>query len=102
MEMLPTGEMVDTQKAEKLGLINRVVDPEHLDAEVAALARSIASKSPLTVAIGKEAFYRQIDLDLAAAYEYASEVMTRNMLARDAEEGIDASLEKRAPTWSGR
>src|ERR671934_1565064 len=75
MEMLLTGEMVDAQKAERLGLINRVVDPEHLDAEVAALARSIASKSPLTVAIGKEAFYRQIDLDLAAAYEYASEVM---------------------------
>ena len=102
MEMLLTGEMIDAQKAEKLGLINRVVDPEHLDAEVAALARSIASKSPLTVAIGKEAFYRQIDLDLPAAYEYASEVMTRNMLARDAEEGIDAFLEKRAPTWSGR
>jgi enoyl-CoA hydratase/carnithine racemase len=102
MEMLLTGELIDAQRAERLGLVNRVVESEHLDAEVAALARSIASKSPLTVAIGKEAFYRQIELALPAAYEYASEVMTRNMLARDAEEGIDAFLEKRAPVWSGR
>ncbi len=62
----------------------------------------ITSKSPLTLAIGKEAFYRQIDLDLASAYDYASEVMTRNMMARDAEEGIDAFLEKRRPVWQGR
>jgi enoyl-CoA hydratase/carnithine racemase len=102
MEMLLTGEMIGAERAEQLGLVNRVVDPERLDAEVAALAKLIASKSPLTLAIGKEAFYRQAELDLAAAYEYASEVMTRNMLARDAEEGIDAFLEKRPPQWCGR
>lgn len=102
MEMLLTGEMISAEKAEQLGLVNRVVDPERLDAEVSALASLIASKSPLTLAIGKEAFYRQVELDLAAAYDYASEVMTRNMLARDAEEGIDAFLEKRQPNWCGR
>ncbi|HYX90259.1 MAG TPA: enoyl-CoA hydratase [Myxococcaceae bacterium] len=102
LEMLLTGEMVDAERAQQLGLVNRVVDPERLDAEVNALARQIAGKSPLTLAIGKEAFYRQVELDLAAAYDYASEVMTRNMLARDAEEGIDAFLEKRTPNWCGR
>ena len=102
MEMLLTGEMIDAERAQQLGLVNRVVEPDRLEAEVAALARLIASKSPLTLAIGKEAFYRQVELDLAAAYEYASEVMTRNMMARDAEEGIDAFLEKRAPNWCGR
>ena len=64
-----------------------------------ALARQIAAKSALTVAIGKEAFYRQAELDLGEAYRYAAEVMTRNMLARDAAEGIDAFLEKRPPVW---
>ena len=102
MEMLLTGETIDADRAERLGVINRAVDPGELDAAVAQLAKVVSSKSPLTVAIGKEAFYRQIELDLQAAYDYASEVMTRNMLARDAEEGIDAFLEKRQPTWSGR
>lgn len=102
MEMLLTGEMIDADRAERLGLVNRAVEPAELDGTVADLARLIAGKSPLTVAIGKEAFYRQVDLDLQAAYDYASEVMTRNMLARDAEEGIDAFLEKRQPTWCGR
>ena len=67
-----------------------------------ALARQIASKSPLTLAIGKEAFYRQVEMDLGEAYRYASEVMTRNMLARDAEIGIDALLAKTSPQWCGR
>jgi enoyl-CoA hydratase/carnithine racemase len=102
MEMLLTGEMIGAERAEQLGLVNRAVDPERLDVEVTALARLIASKSPLVLAIGKEAFYRQVELDLDAAYEYASEVMTQNMLARDAEEGIDAFLEKRPPNWCGR
>ncbi len=102
MEMLLTGEPISAERAERIGLVNRVVPPDALDREVAALARRIAGKSPLTLAIGKEAFYRQAELDLQAAYDYASEVMTRNMLARDAEEGIDAFLGKRDPVWQGK
>ena len=101
MEMLLTGELVDAARAREIGLINRVVPEAQLDEAVTALARQIAAKSPLTLAIGKEAFYRQAELDLDAAYAYASEVMTRNMLARDAEEGIDAFLAKRPPVWTG-
>jgi len=101
MEMLLTGDFVFAARAHELGLVNRVVPADRLDAEVTALARTISEKSPLTLKIGKEAFYRQADLGLSAAYDYASEVMTTNMLARDAEEGIDAFLEKRAPTWRG-
>jgi enoyl-CoA hydratase/carnithine racemase len=101
MEMLLTGDMVDAARAREIGLVNRVVPAERLDDEVTALARQIVAKSPLTLAIGKEAFYRQIDLDLEAAYRYASETMTRNMMARDAGEGIDAFLEKRPAIWQG-
>jgi enoyl-CoA hydratase/carnithine racemase len=101
MEMLLTGEMVSAQRAREIGLINRVVPEDALDDAVFALARQIAAKSPLTVAIGKEAFYRQAEMDLAAAYDYASQVMTRNMLAHDAAEGIDAFLTKREPVWTG-
>jgi enoyl-CoA hydratase/carnithine racemase len=101
MEMLLTGDLIDAHRARELGLVNRVVPDSELDTQVIALARQIASKSPLTLAIGKEAFYRQAELDLAAAYALTSEVMTRNMMARDAEEGIDAFLEKRPPVWSG-
>ena len=85
----------------QLGLINRVVPEADLAAATRALAGQIATKSPLTVAIGKEAFYRQAEMPLAAAYAYASDVMTRNMLARDAAEGIDAFLSKREPHWTG-
>ena len=102
MEMLLTGDLVDAERARDLGLVNRVVPEAKLDSEVTALARQIAGKSALTVKIGKEAFYRQAELPLADAYAYASEVMTRNMLARDAEEGIDAFLEKRPPRWEDR
>ena len=102
MEMLLTGDLVDADRARELGLVNRVVPQAKLDAEVTALARQIAGKSALTVRIGKEAFYGQAELPLADAYAYASEVMTRNMLARDAEEGIDAFLEKRPPRWEDR
>ena len=102
MEMLLTGEAIDAATAVELGLINRAVAADALDEEVDALARRIAAKSPLTLAIGKEAFYRQLELGQAEAYAYAGEVMTRNMLARDAEEGIDAFLEKRPPMWQGR
>lgn len=101
MEMLLTGEMVPAARARELGLVSRVVPEADLEAATLALARQIAAKSPLTVAIGKEAFYRQSEMDLAAAYDYASAVMTRNMLTHDAPEGIDAFLAKREPQWTG-
>lgn len=101
MAMLLTGELVPAQEARALGLVNRVVPDAELTDAVDALAGLIASKSALTVAIGKEAFHVQAEKPLAEAYAYASEVMTRNMLARDAEEGIDAFLQKRAPVWTG-
>ncbi|MCW5774315.1 MAG: enoyl-CoA hydratase [Rhodospirillaceae bacterium] len=102
MEMLLLGEAVTAGEAQRLGLVNRVAAPARLAAETRAMADAIAAKSPLTVKIGKEAFYRQLDMPLAEAYDYASRVMTENMLARDAEEGIDAFLEKRTPQWEGR
>ncbi|TQV80424.1 enoyl-CoA hydratase [Denitrobaculum tricleocarpae] len=101
MEMLLTGEGIDAATAERMGLINRAVPPGELDRITLEYAEKIASKSPLTLKIGKEAFYRQIEMDLEQAYNYASEVMTTNMLARDAEEGIDAFIEKRDPKWTG-
>ncbi|MCK6452115.1 MAG: enoyl-CoA hydratase [Alphaproteobacteria bacterium] len=103
MEMLLTGEPVDADTAKALGLVNRVADPARLDAETAALARRIASKSPLTVKIGKEAFYRQLEMGLKDAYDHASRVMTENMLAADAAAGIDAFLDKKPePDWQGK
>ena len=102
MEMLLPGDAVTADRARELGLVNRVVPAARLAEEAMALARQIAAKSPLTLAIGKEAFYEQAELGLQAAYEYASEVMVRNMLARDAEEGIDAFIAKRPPVWQGR
>ena len=99
MEMLLTGELVDAATAKALGLVNRVVPRAELETATMALASQIAAKSAMTVAIGKEAFYRQAEFDLGEAYRYAAEVMTRNMLARDAAEGIDAFLEKRPPVW---
>jgi enoyl-CoA hydratase/carnithine racemase len=99
MEMLLTGELVGAATAMSLGLVNRVVPRAKLTGATMALAGQIAGKSALTLAIGKEAFYRQAELGLADAYGYAAEVMTRNMLARDAAEGIDAFLEKRPPVW---
>jgi enoyl-CoA hydratase/carnithine racemase len=101
MEMLLTGELINAAEAFRIGLINRAVPDSDLDAEVACLASRISAKSPLTLAIGKEAFYRQAEMDLASAYAYASAIMTRNMMARDAEEGIDAFLAKRPPVWTG-
>jgi len=102
MEMLLTGKLIDADTAQAIGLINRAVPREGLRDAVDNLAREIAGKSALTVKIGKEAFYRQAELDLAAAYRYAAEVMTTNMLARDAGEGIDAFLAKREPLWQDR
>lgn len=102
MEMLLTGAPVSAAEAARLGLVNRVVAREALTAETETLARVIASKSPLTLKIGKEAFYAQAEMGLADAYELTARVMVENMLIRDAEEGISAFVEKRTPVWEGR
>jgi enoyl-CoA hydratase/carnithine racemase len=102
MEMLLTGDAISAEHAQKFGLINHVVAPGTEHEKAIALARKIAAKSSHTVKIGKTAFYRQAELSLAEAYNYASEVMTENMMARDAEEGICAFIEKRAPKWEDR
>lgn len=102
MQMLLTGRLIDAATAVRFGLINDAVPAERLDATVDALAAEIASKSPFTVALGKQAFYRQLGMDLASAYDYASEVVVRNMLAEDATEGIAAFTQKRPPVWKGR
>ncbi|MFU0505563.1 enoyl-CoA hydratase [Pseudaminobacter sp. NGMCC 1.201702] len=101
MEMLLTGETIDAATAREFGLVNRVVPREYLVQVVNKYAQIIASKSALTLKIGKEAFYAQAEMSLADAYEYASRVMVENMLARDAEEGIDAFIGKRTPEWKG-
>jgi enoyl-CoA hydratase/carnithine racemase len=102
MEMLLTGEMISAEDAARIGLLNRVVAPGRERSEALKLAEIIASKSSATVKIGKEAFYRQAEMPLAEAYRYASEVMVENMLARDAEEGISAFIQKREPKWQDR
>jgi len=102
MEMLLLGEMVPAAKAAEIGLINRVVPADALESECSDLAAKIVGKSPLVIKTGKEAFYRQIDRSLEEAYAYTAQVMTENMMARDAGEGIDAFIEKRKPTWSGQ
>jgi enoyl-CoA hydratase/carnithine racemase len=101
MEMLLSGEFVDATTVADWGLVNRVVDTDELDAAVADLAARIADASPLTVQIGKEAFYQQIDVDQRQAYDLAKSVMTLNAMAADAQEGMTAFLEKRPPTWTG-
>jgi enoyl-CoA hydratase/carnithine racemase len=102
MEMLLTGRMVDARTAVEWGLINRAVPAAELPSETRQLACQVAEASSLTVAIGKQAFYSQIDLDQPKAYAYAKEVMTMNALAEDAQEGIASFLEKRAACWSGK
>ena len=102
MEMLLTGEPVSALAARQMGLINRVVaDGTERDAAL-NLAQKVARKSAYTVKLGKIAFYRQAEMNLADAYRYTAEVMTENMMAHDAEEGIDAFIEKRDPTWQDR
>ncbi|MBI3469891.1 MAG: enoyl-CoA hydratase [Candidatus Solibacter usitatus] len=102
LEMLLTGEPVDAATAAAWGLVNRVVPAARLEDETRRLACSIAESSGLTVAIGKQAFYTQIDLDQPKAYAYAKEIMSMNSLAADAQEGIGAFLEKRKACWVGR
>lgn len=100
--MLATGDMVTAEDAVAMGLINQAVAPDALDSAVAALAARLMAKSPLTLAIGKKAFYRQLDMSLADAYGYASRIMVENMMTHDAQAGIDAFLAKRPPRWEGR
>lgn len=99
MEMLLLGDMVPAARAAEMGLINRVVPAQALQAQTQSFAEKIASKSSLTLATGKGAFYAQAEMPLSQAYAYAAQVMVDNMLARDAEEGIGAFIEKRAPHW---
>jgi enoyl-CoA hydratase/carnithine racemase len=101
MEMLLLGDLLGAKEAADYGLVNRVVAPDRVMDEAMAMARQIAAKSPATVAIGKAAFYRQIEQPLGEAYGYAAQVMVDNMLIADAEEGIGAFLEKRHPDWKG-
>jgi len=102
LEMLLTGEFIDAPTALARGLVNRVVAPEQLDAEIRKLSDSILAKTPVAIKAGKQAFYRQLEMGLDAAYELASEVMACNMMAEDAQEGIDAFIAKRKPEWKGR
>lgn len=102
LEMLMTGKPIDSETAMEWGLINHVVAAERLREETRALAFQIAEASPLTVSIGKQAFYAQIDMDQPKAYAYAKEIMSMNAMAEDAQEGMGAFLEKRKPGWCGR
>ena len=102
MEMLLTGEMVEAQRAAEIGLINRSVTAEDLTETTMEVASRIASKSSMTLATGKKAFYTQREMSLAEAYEYASRIMVENMLKYDAEEGINAFIEKRPASWQNR
>ncbi|MEK1871817.1 MAG: enoyl-CoA hydratase [Rhizobium altiplani] len=101
MEMLLTGETIDASTAKDFGLVNRIVPKQYLTQVVTKYASVIASKSPLTLKIGKEAFYRQLEMPVEEAYSYAAQVMVDNMLTADAEEGIGAFLSKRMPQWTG-
>ena len=102
LEMLLTGDMISAEDAYRVGLVNRVVEPGTAREEALKLARKIAAKSTAVVKLGKEAFYRQLEMGIADAYEHATEVMVKNMMARDAKEGISAFVEKRQPTWEDR
>ncbi len=102
LEMLLSGRLIDADEALQCGLINHVVPEAELDERTMKLAETIAEASPLTLAIGKKAFYNQIELDESRAYEYAVNAMTLNLLAEDAQEGISAFLEKRKPEWKGK
>jgi len=100
--MLLTGNFIDAQAALQQGLVNRVVASDALDAEVGLLARSILAKSAVAIGMGKQMFYRQLEMGLEAAYQYASEVMACNMMTEDAGAGIDAFIDKRQVEWKGR
>ena len=102
MEMLLTGDFIDAAEAQRRGLVNRVVPLEQLDAEVRKLTDSICAKSSVAVGMGKQLFYRQLEMGMEGAYQLASETMACNMMAEDAGAGIDAFMEKRKPEWKHR
>ncbi len=102
MEMLLTGDFIDAKTALERGLVNRVVAPEQLDAELGKLAGAILAKTPVAIGIGKRLFYQQLEQGLSGAYALASEAMACNMVSEDAKEGIDAFIDKRKPEWRGR
>ena len=102
MEMLLTGELISSDKAAKIGLINDVIEINELKDFVLDRAQKISKKSSVTLKIGKEAFYKQLDMKLSDAYDYASKVMVQNMLKLDAKEGIDAFIDKREPNWKDK
>ena len=102
LEMLLTGDFIDAMEAKSKGLVNRVVPADALDAEVERLVQSILAKSAVAVRIGKGMFYKQLEMGLSEAYDYASEVMACNMMSEDAGEGIDAFMQKRKPEYNGR
>jgi len=102
MEMLLTGEAVDAERAQAIGLVNRVVAPDALDAEVDGLARLIASKSPAAIASGKQVFYQQLEMPLGQAYAFAGHAIACDFFGDDGQEGVEAFLNKRAPRWKGR
>ena len=102
MEMLLMGNFINANKALDFGLINNVVEDKNLKDDTLKIARNIASKSTATVAIGKEAFYKQLEMSLEDAYAYTSKVMSSNMLEKDAQEGISAFIENRDPIWSDK
>jgi enoyl-CoA hydratase/carnithine racemase len=102
LEMLLTGRLISAQEAEQYGLVNRVVSEETLDETCMEMARTVAEASPLVLRLGKRAFYDQIELDEPRAYDYATNLITLNLMAEDAQNGIKAFLEKRKPVWRGR
>ena len=102
MEMLLTGELISSDKAAKIGLINDVIEINKLKDFVLNKNKKISKKSSVTLKIGKEAFYKQLDMKLSDAYDYASKVMVQNMLKLDAKEGIDAFIDKREPKWKDK
>ncbi len=101
MEMLVTGDFIDAVEAQRRGLVNRVAPLEQLDAEVKKFTDSICAKSPVALTMGKQVFYRQLEMGLDGAYQLAAETMACNMMAADAAEGIDAFMQKRKPEWKG-
>ena len=102
MKMLLTGEPINAKYAKEIGLINDCFSKSNLNKEVLKVAKTIASKSNLTIKIGKQAFYKQLEMPLRKAYVYTSKMMTVNMMAMDAKEGISAFLEKRKPQWKNK
>jgi len=102
MKMLLTGDPISAEYAKEIGLINDYYPNSELEEEVLKLARKIASKSNLTIKIGKKAFYKQLEMPISKAYKYTSEIMTKNAMELDAEEGISAFLEKRKPNWKNK